>query len=100
MAIETPSAIERDTANVVKEAQNLLKSLGTQGDAAVAAATARAQDTMESARRNLGEAQQYAVDTAKRAMTTGDDYVHANPWQAIGIGAGLGMLAGFLLARR
>jgi ElaB/YqjD/DUF883 family membrane-anchored ribosome-binding protein len=100
MAIETPSAIERDTANVVKEAQNLLKSLGTQGDAAVAAATAHAQDTMESARRNLGEAQQYAVDTAKRAMTTGNDYVHANPWQAIGIGAGLGILAGFLLARR
>jgi len=100
MATETPSAIERDTANVVKEAQHLLKALGSQGDAAVAAATTRAQETMDSARRNLAEAQQFAVDSAKRAMTTGNDYVHANPWQAIGIGAGLGVLAGFLLARR
>jgi ElaB/YqjD/DUF883 family membrane-anchored ribosome-binding protein len=100
MAINTPSAIDRDTANVVKEAQHLLKTLGDQGDAAIAAATTRAQDTIESARRNLGEVQQYAADNAKRAVTTANDYVHGNPWQSVGIGAALGLLAGFLLARR
>jgi ElaB/YqjD/DUF883 family membrane-anchored ribosome-binding protein len=100
MATTPTSAIDRDTAAVVKEAQHLLKSLGEQGDAALSAASTRAQDTIESARRNLGDVRQAAVDGATRAATTADDYVHANPWQSIGIGAALGVLAGYLLARR
>jgi ElaB/YqjD/DUF883 family membrane-anchored ribosome-binding protein len=100
MATIPTSAIDRDTAAVVKEAQHLLKSLGEQGDAALSSATTRAQDTIEAARRNLGEARQVAIDSATRAATSADDYVRANPWQSIGIGAAVGALAGYLLARR
>jgi ElaB/YqjD/DUF883 family membrane-anchored ribosome-binding protein len=100
MAITTNTAIDRDTASVVKEAQHLLQTIGQQGDAALSAAGSRAQDTIETARRNLSEARQVAVDGAMRAATTADDYVRANPWQSIGIGAALGAFAGYLLARR
>jgi len=37
-----------------------------------------------------------AVKTAKAT----DTYVHDKPWQSIGVGAGLGFLLGFLVARR
>jgi ElaB/YqjD/DUF883 family membrane-anchored ribosome-binding protein len=100
MAINPTSAIDRDSAAVVKEAQHLLKTLGEQGDAAICAATTRAQDTIETARRNLGEVQQYAADNAKRAAASANDYVRGNPWQSVGIGAALGLLAGLLIARR
>jgi ElaB/YqjD/DUF883 family membrane-anchored ribosome-binding protein len=29
-----------------------------------------------------------------------DDYVHENPWQAIGIAAAVGLVAGLLMNRR
>jgi ElaB/YqjD/DUF883 family membrane-anchored ribosome-binding protein len=41
-----------------------------------------------------------AVDQAKRAARATDDYVHDNPWQAIGIAAAVGMLLGLLMNRR
>lgn len=37
---------------------------------------------------------------AKTAARTTDDDVRENPWGAIGIGAAVGVLAGYLLARR
>lgn len=100
MAAIPTNSIESDTASVVREAKNLLKTIEGKGDAAISAAAERAQDTMLSAHRNLGEARGAAIDAGKRAMTTADDYVHGNPWQSIGIGAALGVLAGYLLARR
>jgi ElaB/YqjD/DUF883 family membrane-anchored ribosome-binding protein len=100
MALNTPAAIDRDTKNVVAEAQHLLKTLEDKGDAALADATTRVQDVVDTARRNLGEIRNAAMDGAKAAGTTADEYVHSNPWQAIGIGAAIGVLAGFLIARR
>ena len=94
------SAIDRDTASVVKEAQNLMKAIEVQGEAAISEAGTQARDALASARRNLGDLQQSAVDTAKSAATTADDYVRSNPWQSVGIGAAIGALAGFLIARR
>ena len=36
----------------------------------------------------------------KAAVKATDGYVHENPWQSIGVGAGLGLLVGFLISRR
>lgn len=36
----------------------------------------------------------------RKSMTATNDYVHDQPWNAIGAGAIAGMLVGFLLARR
>jgi ElaB/YqjD/DUF883 family membrane-anchored ribosome-binding protein len=37
---------------------------------------------------------------AHAAARVTDDYVHDNPWQAIGVAAAVGFLAGLLIARR
>ena len=41
-----------------------------------------------------------AGESAKAAARVTDEYVHDNPWQAIGIGAAVGFLAGLVISRR
>jgi ElaB/YqjD/DUF883 family membrane-anchored ribosome-binding protein len=45
-------------------------------------------------------AQSSVVGTGKDLAVNTDDYVHGNPWKAIAISAGVGVLAGVLLARK
>jgi ElaB/YqjD/DUF883 family membrane-anchored ribosome-binding protein len=40
------------------------------------------------------------VDKTKAAARTTDEYVHDNPWTSVAVSAGLGLVIGWLLARR
>ena len=40
------------------------------------------------------------ADRARKGAKATDDYVHEQPWKAIGAGAAIGLLVGFALARR
>lgn len=94
------NALARDFQNVVSDAQELLKTLGTEGDAKLNEVKGRVQASVNLARERLVEMQASVVDGARAAAKTTDDYVHENPWQAVGISAGVGALLGYLLARR
>ncbi len=48
----------------------------------------------------LVDASQNWVERARELVTTADEYVRDNPWQAIGAVALLGVTLGYLLARR
>ena len=39
-------------------------------------------------------------DQAKAAARVTDDYVHDNPWQAIGVAAAVGFVVGLMMNRR
>ena len=41
-----------------------------------------------------------AVAKARKIASDSDDYVHENPWTAIGIGVGIGLLLGLLIGRK
>ena len=53
-----------------------------------------------SAKLKLQDLQDDAVDRAKAAARVTDDFVHDNPWQAMGAAAALGFLVGVLISRR
>ena len=55
---------------------------------------------LRTAKLRLGELQDEALDSAKAAARVTDDYVHDNPWQAIGVSAAIGFLVGLVIARR
>jgi ElaB/YqjD/DUF883 family membrane-anchored ribosome-binding protein len=93
-------ALARDFKNAVNDAQDLLKSMGSEGDAKLNEVKKRVQGSLDIALRRLDDWQATVVDGATAAARTTDDYVHTNPWAAIGVGAGFGVLVGFLLARR
>jgi ElaB/YqjD/DUF883 family membrane-anchored ribosome-binding protein len=92
--------IARDIQNVVSDAQDLLKTVQTEGSDRMTEVRAKVQTQLDSARKTLGELQQTVQDNARQYMDTTDTYVRGNPWQAVGISAAVGALVGFLIARK
>ena len=92
--------LTKDLQNVVTDAEELLKAVGRDGDAKLSEVRSRVQASLSSAKATLGEVQETVRAGAKKAIDTTDTYVRANPWQAVGVGAAVGLLVGFLAARR
>jgi ElaB/YqjD/DUF883 family membrane-anchored ribosome-binding protein len=92
--------IARDIQNVVTDAQELLKTVQSEGESKFNDVRSKVQGQLDVARQKLGELQETVQDGAKVAIDTTDQYVRSNPWRAVGISAALGALIGFLAARR
>ena len=92
--------IARDIQNVVTDAQELLKTVQTEGQGKLPDVKARMSEQLDSAKQMLSQLQSTVQEGAKAAVDTTDTYVRANPWRAVGISAALGALIGFLAARR
>lgn len=95
-----PNPLGRDVQNVVSEAQELLKTVKDEGSTQMDNARARMAAQYDAAREKFGEIQAQVSEGAKYAVTHTDQFVHTNPWQAIGVAAAAGAIIGFLLARR
>lgn len=89
-----------DLRIVVADAEELLKATANQTGERITAARARAEESLKSAKARLAEMQDAAVANAKVAAKATDDYVHENPWRAVGIAAVAGLLLGALISRR
>lgn len=101
MAKTSPSdRLLTDLHQVVTDAESLLRATADQTSAGASELRARVQTTLDRAKSSLGEFQNVAIDRAKAAGKATDDYVHDNPWQSIGVAAGVGLLLGLLLTRR
>ena len=94
------SPIARDIQNVVTDAQELLKTVQSEGGSRLNDVKAKVQEQLDSAKEMLGQLQTTVADGAKVAVDTTDAYVRSNPWRAVGISAALGALIGYLAARR
>jgi ElaB/YqjD/DUF883 family membrane-anchored ribosome-binding protein len=89
-----------DLKRVMSDAEQLLHATAGQASTEIAGLRARIQETLASARVNLADAQAVVVDKAKEAGRVADDYVHDNPWKAVGVAAGVGLIVGLLIGRR
>lgn len=90
----------KDLRMVMLDAEELLKATAGQAGEKVAQARARAEDSIRIAREALGDLGEEAMERSREAVKSADDYVHDNPWTAIGIAAGVGLVVGVLLARK
>lgn len=89
-----------DLRVVVADAEELLKLTAGDLNESTAGLRARMQERLTLAKHKLAEVSANATEKAKAAGRATDDYVHENPWQAVGIGAGVGLLIGMLISRR
>lgn len=89
-----------DLRMVVADAEELLKATANQTGERIAAARARAGESLQVAKARLDEAQAVVAERTRVAARATDDYVHDNPWQAIGVAATIGLILGALIARR
>ncbi|HTF14761.1 MAG TPA: DUF883 family protein [Burkholderiales bacterium] len=85
-----------DLKLVISDAEALLRATVGQAGETAAAARARMQESLESAKLKLGPLAEEAAEQVRAA----DGYVRANPWQAVGIAALAGIALGLLISRR
>jgi ElaB/YqjD/DUF883 family membrane-anchored ribosome-binding protein len=60
----------------------------------------QAEANLMKAKATLGEMERRAARKTRRIAADSDDYVHENPWTAIGIAATIGLLLGVLIGRK
>jgi len=89
----------QDLRVVVTDAEELLRATAGQAGEKVAAARERIQETLAAAKVRLVVAEEAVVAKTKQAAKATDEYVHENPWKAVGIAAGAGLIVGMLISR-
>src|SRR5258705_13029578 len=89
-----------DMKAVITDAEELLKATAGATGERIAAARARAEQTLRNAREKLSGLDDAVGDQAKQAARTADEYVRRNPWGAIGIAAVAGLLLGVAVTSR
>ena len=96
----TSEQLITDFKVVVADAEALLKATANQGGEKLAEVRAKAEESLRVVKARMTEAQEALIVKTKEAAKATDVYVHENPWQAIGVAAGLGLLIGWLMGRR
>ena len=89
-----------DFAAVLAEAEEMLKRAAAETGDKARDLRSQVETKLLRAKLSLQEIEGHAVDHAKAAARATDDYVHDNPWQAIGIAAAVGVVVGLLMNRR
>jgi len=92
--------LAKDFQAVVDDAEELLRHAARSTGEGYDEARARLEKALDAARTEIKSMEDAVTDGAKRAARATDGYVHEHPWEAIGIGAGIGLLLGMLIARR
>ena len=78
-----------DLKAVIADAEELLRATADQAGPRVEEVRARAEESLRAAREHL-----------RGAGAELDSQVRANPWAAVGIAAGVGLVIGILLSRK
>jgi ElaB/YqjD/DUF883 family membrane-anchored ribosome-binding protein len=96
----TTATLKSDLATVMRDAEALMKASADQGGEKMTEARAKIRDSLETARSRLMSAERAALRHGEDAVIATEEYVRRNPWQSVGIAAGVGLVIGVLLARR
>ena len=89
-----------DLKVVMRDAEALLRATSAQTGEKIQEVRARAEESLKQARTRLTELEDEAYRRARDAAHATEDYVRENPWQSVGIAAGVGLLLGLLLSGR
>lgn len=84
----------------VDDAEGFLRAAASSTGEKAAELRDKATAALKRASEQLSDLQATVMEKGRDAAILTDDYVHENPWQAIGIGAAIGFLIGVVVARR
>lgn len=96
----TKEKLIQDFKIVVADAEALLKATAGQGGDALESVRRKVEESLAEAKGKMSDIEDEVIVKAKEAAAATDEYVHANPWNAVGIAAGVGLLVGLLIGRR
>jgi ElaB/YqjD/DUF883 family membrane-anchored ribosome-binding protein len=89
-----------DFKTLITDTEDLLKASAGSAGEKLAEARVRAQQALSNARTAIARAEAVALERAKAGAQVVDRSVQENPWAAIGIATGVGLLVGWMLGRR
>jgi ElaB/YqjD/DUF883 family membrane-anchored ribosome-binding protein len=90
----------QDMRVVISDAEELLRATASQAGEKIGVARERIQDSIHQAKVKLAETEAVLRERAQQVARDGEEYVRDNPWRAIGIAAGIGLVLGLILSRR
>ncbi len=110
-AKELASGISNEFKSFLTDVEDLIKQTTTltgedlsRAKAKLSARIGTAKESVTAAGVAISESARSAAasasESARNAATVTNEYVHDQPWKSISIGAGIGLLLGFVLARR
>jgi ElaB/YqjD/DUF883 family membrane-anchored ribosome-binding protein len=94
------SARGTEWRNLVADVEDLVKKVANVDDAEIAEIRGKVEQTLAKAKTKAGESAAAVRARAGEASEATDEYVHENPWAAIGIAAAIGIVIGFVAGRR
>ena len=98
--IVTREKLVTDLRVVIADAEELLRATASMAGEKIAEIRVKAEENLRSAKSHLAVAEAAVLERTKAAARATDDYVRANPWRAVGIAAGAGLVIGLLVGRR
>jgi ElaB/YqjD/DUF883 family membrane-anchored ribosome-binding protein len=89
-----------DFKALMADAEDLIKATASHEEGPLSAIRSKALDTLNSAKESLSSVEGTLTEKAKVVAEGADEFVHRNPWEAVGVAAGLGLLIGLFIRRR
>ncbi|HSJ47576.1 MAG TPA: DUF883 family protein [Gammaproteobacteria bacterium] len=89
-----------DFKRVVTDAEALLKATASYSGEELDELRSRAEESLKVVKASLAEERDALLVRTKDAAKAADHYIHENPWQALGVAAGVGLVVGLLTGRR
>ncbi|KJK19338.1 YqjD family protein [Pseudomonas sp. NPDC087612] len=89
-----------DFQALVRDTEKLLEHTATLAGDQADDLREQIHDSLLRARETLQLTQDSVRERGQAALSATEDYVQSNPWQSIGIAAGVGFLIGLLATRR
>ena len=86
-----------DLKNLVADAEELLKATASQAGDKIGVARQKIEQSLIEGKKALADAEKTLVAKSKECAEIADDYVRENPWSAVGIAGGIGLVLGLLI---
>jgi ElaB/YqjD/DUF883 family membrane-anchored ribosome-binding protein len=99
-AEDSKEQLVSDMKVVVSDAEEILRETKGVAGEKIAELRERIAVRLRDAKMRIADADEILRDRTKAAARATDDYVNDNPWRAVGIAAGVGLLLGVIIARR
>ncbi len=95
-----PSALAREFHNFVADIEDLIKAATHLTGEDLAEAKEKLNERIATAKKSVEEVGETITHRARKTAEITNNYVHDQPWNAIGASAAFGFLIGYLLTRR
>jgi ElaB/YqjD/DUF883 family membrane-anchored ribosome-binding protein len=100
MTVANKERLVSDLRVVISDTEELLRATAGAAGEKAGELRERIAIRLRDAKERLGDLEAALVDKTKAAARATDDFVHEEPWKAVGVAAALGLALGVLIGRR